>query len=130
MKDAPSSSVRIVFLFKRCSYPVLSTLKGLNIKYHSAKSSRGSTLDFIPLLTMSSGRLPGIQTLNNFPGLSTLHLRHSLLLSAVGNTPLFPCSALTTALLASFPSSCAFPRVQTHLQVHTDTFQSKISTCI
>jgi len=34
---------------------------------------------------MSSGQPPGIQTLNNFPGLRTLHLGHALLLSTVGN---------------------------------------------
>lgn len=44
------------FLFKRCSCAVPSTFKGLNIKYHPAKSWWGSTLDFIPPLALSWGQ--------------------------------------------------------------------------
>lgn len=61
-------------------------------------------LDFIPLLTMSSGQLPGIQTLNDFPGLRALHLRHALLLSTVGNVPMrfTVCSDHSTPCFTDF----------------------------
>lgn len=80
-------------------------------------------LDFIPLLTMSSGQPPGIQTLNDFPGLRALHLRHALLLSTVGNVPMsfMVCSdhrtpCFTDFLMGYSPGSgfLASPAVRVH----------------
>lgn len=80
-------------------------------------------LDFIPLLTMSSGQPPGIQTLNDFPGLRALHLSHVLLLSTVGNVPMsfMVCSdhrtpCFTDFLMSYSPGSdfLASPAVRVH----------------